>query len=99
MPIISGKVFSPMRSFDPEDGIRVRAPLGSGPGWWAGAPCATFDAASNTFFLVYRLRQPRELGRGVECRIAASDNGVAFSDIWALPKTNISALSIERTCL
>ena len=99
MPNHIGKAFSPMSSFDPGDGILVRAPLGRGQGWWAGAPCATFDAASNTFFLVYRLRQPRELGRGVECRIAASDNGVAFTDIWALPKTNLSALSIERTCL
>ena len=94
-----GKAFSQMPAFDPGGGILVRAPLGAGAGWWAGAPCATFDAASNTFFLVYRLRQPRELGRGVECRIAASDNGIAFTDIWALPKTNLSALSIERTCL
>jgi hypothetical protein len=85
--------------FDPAGGTVVRAPLGSGPGWWAGAPCATFDSVTNNFYLVYRLRQPRELGRGVECRIAASDNGISFTDIWALPKTNLSALSIERTCL
>ncbi len=94
-----GKEFSQLPLFDPAGGTVIRAPLGSGPGWWAGAPCASFDATSNTFFLVYRLRQPRELGRGVECRIAASDNGIAFSDIWALPKTNLGALSIERTCL
>ncbi len=94
-----GKAFSQLPLFDPGDGALVRAPLGAGAGWWAGAPCATFDAASNTFFLTYRMRQPRELGRGVECRIAASDNGIAFTDIWALPKTNLSALSIERTCL
>ena len=99
MPNNIGKVFSPIPVFDPADGILVRAPLGSGAGWWAGAPCATFDAVSNTFFLVYRQRQPRALGRGVECRIAASDNGIAFTDIWALPKTNLGALSIERTCL
>jgi len=99
MPNNIGKSFSVMPAFDPGDGILVRAPLGSGQGWWAGAPCATFDSVSNTFFLTYRLRQPRELGRGVECRIAASDNGIAFTDIWALPKTNLSALSIERTCL
>src|SRR5579884_534090 len=99
MPINMGKAFSVVPAFHPDSGVLVRAPLGSGPGWWAGAPCATFDAVTNTFFLVYRLRQPRELGRGVECRIAASDNGVAFTDIFALPKTNFDALSIERTCL
>jgi hypothetical protein len=99
MPHNIGKTFSPLPAFDPNGGVVVRAPLGSGPGWWAGAPCATFDTTSNTFFLVYRLRQPRELGRGVECRIAASDNGVSFTDIWALPKTSLGALSIERTSL
>lgn len=99
MPTNMGKTFSPIPAFDPASGNLVRAPLGSGPGWWAGAPSATFDPATNTFYLVYRLRQPRELGRGVECRIAASDNGIAFTDIWALPKTSLSALSIERSCL
>lgn len=99
MSVHTGKVFGVVPLFAPNEGIPVRAPLGTGPGWWAGAPCATFDAATNTFYLVYRLRQPRELGRGVECRIAASDNGIAFTDIWALPKTNLGALSIERTCL
>ncbi|HLJ56399.1 MAG TPA: hypothetical protein VKT77_15275 [Chthonomonadaceae bacterium] len=99
MARIVGKAFGAAPVFAPREGTLVRAPLGAGPGWWAGAPCATFDAATNTFYLVYRLRQPRELGRGVECRIAASDNGIAFTDIWALPKTSLSALSIERTCL
>lgn len=94
-----GKAFSIVPLFDPAKGNLVRAPLGNGPGWWAGAPCATFDPMTNTFYLVYRLRQPRELGRGVECRIAASDNGISFTDIWAVPKTSLSSLSIERACL
>jgi hypothetical protein len=63
----------------------ARAPLDDGPGWWAGAPTATFD--------------PREQGRGIECRIAASENGVVFHDIWALPKGTLRALSIERSAL
>lgn len=94
-----GKSFSPIPLFDPTKGNLVREPTGIGAGWWAGAPCATFDPIANTFFLVYRLRQPRELGRGVECRIAVSENGIAFKDIWALPKTSLSALSIDRACL
>lgn len=94
-----GKTFGAVPLFDPRDGLLVRAPLEERAGWWAGAPGAAFDDASNTFFLVYRQRQPRELGRGVECRIAASDNGVTFKDIWALPKTSLGALSLERCSL
>jgi len=95
----SGKTFGPIPLFDPGAGNLVRAPMGEGPGWWAGAPGASFDPVSNTFYLVYRQRQPRNLGRGVECRIAASDNGIAFTDIWALPKTSLDALSLERCSL
>lgn len=94
-----GKSFGIVPLFDPETGMLVRSPLSDGPGWWAGAPTAMFDVQTNTFFLVYRQRQPRDLGRGTECRIAASDNGVTFKDIWALPKTSLHALSIERSCL
>ena len=94
-----GKTFGFLPLFDPSEGLTVRAPLGDGPGWRAGAPCATFDPISNAFYLVYRQRQPQELGRGVECRIAASDNGVNFNDIWALPKSSLGALSLERAAL
>ena len=94
-----GKTFGYLPLFEPSEGLLVRAPQNEGAGWWAGAPCATFDAVTNTFFLVYRLRQPREQGRGVECRIAASDNGISFTDIWALPKSSLSALSLERAAL
>ena len=95
----TGKVFSPVPLFDPAEGIAVRFPLNHEPGWWAGAPTATYDVTSNTFYLVYRLRQPRDQGRGIECRIAASDNGIAFTDIWALPKASLNALSLERASL
>ena len=94
-----GKIFGATPLFDPAAGILVRAPLGEGPGWWAGAPSASFDPVTNAFYLVYRLRQPRDLGRGVECRIAYSENGVAFTDIWALPKATLGALSLERAAL
>ena len=94
-----GKTFGYLPLFHPSEGLTVRAPLGEGPGWRVGAPCATFDPITNTFYLVYRHRQPKELGRGVECRIAASDNGVTFNDIWALPKSSLGSLSLERAAL
>lgn len=99
MPNNLGKVYGGVPLFDPAEGMVVRAPLEEGVGWWAGAPGACFDALTNTFYLVYRQRQPRELGRGIECRIAASDNGIAFRDIWALPKMSLDALSLERCAL
>jgi hypothetical protein len=99
MAINAGKAFGIVPLFDPAAGMLVRAPLSDGPGWWAGAPGASYDAQTGTFYLVYRLRQPRELGRGMECRIAASDNGISFQDIWALPKSSLDALSVERCCL
>ena len=94
-----GKAFGTVPLFNPAEGLPVRAPLGEGAGWWAGAPSATFDPDTSTFYLVYRLRLPRELGRGYECRIAASYDGVAFTDIWALPKSSLDALSLERASL
>jgi len=94
-----GKSYGDTPLFDAAEGTVVRSPLQSARGWWAGAPTANFDSATNSFYLVYRYRQPRELGRGVECRIAASDNGITFNDIWALPKTSFDALSIERCAL
>lgn len=94
-----GKSFGAAPLFDPAEGTPIRTPTQPGTGWWAGAPGANYDPSSNTFYLVYRQRQPRELGRGVECRIAASDNGVVFTDIWALPKTSFDALSLERCSL
>lgn len=94
-----GKAFGVVPLFDPAEGMLVRSPLGNGPGWWAGAPSATFDPTSNTFYLAYRLRQPHEQERGVECRIASSVNGIGFTDIWALPKGSLDVVSLGRASL
>ena len=45
--------------FDPEEGIVVREPLGSGDGWWAGAPGVFYDSRQRRFYLTYRYRRPR----------------------------------------
>lgn len=85
--------------FDPSDGVTVREPLGEGRGWWAGAPSAMYDSASDQFFIYYRMRKPRDLGRGVDCRIAASADGIHFEDIWSATKQQIDTQSIEKACL
>lgn len=93
------KYFGMPRPFDPEEGVVVREPLGEGKGWWAGAPTAIYDDETSKFYLYYRLRKPRELGRGVECRIAHSEDGLHFEDIWAATKEQINTPSVEKSCL
>jgi len=85
--------------FDPETGLTVRGPLGEGPGWWAGAPTALYDPATADFYVYYRLRKPRELGRGVECRIARGRDGVHFEDLWRATKDQIDTQSMEKSCI
>jgi len=85
--------------FDPAEGQTVREPLGSGPGWWAGAPSALYDGETKTFYLYYRLRKPRELGRGVNCRVAASQDGFSFEDIWQADKEALDSPSVEKSCI
>jgi len=85
--------------FDPETGTTVREPLSEGPGWWAGAPTALYDDATGHFYIYYRLRKPRELGRGVECRLARSSDGLHFEDIWQATKADLDTQSMEKSCI
>jgi len=95
----AAKYLAQIPLFGPEDGVTVRAPLDSGPGWWAGAPGALYDEQSGRFYLYYRVRKPRELGRGVGCRIAASDDGIVFDDIWQIGKEDLDSPSVEKSCI
>jgi len=85
--------------FDPEEGFTVVAPLDRGPGWWAGAPNVIFDDERGRFFLSYRFRKPRELGRGVKTCISESSDGKNFSTIWEATKDDLGSPSLERCCL
>ena len=85
--------------FDPLGGERVIAPPGAGPGYWAGAPSVLFDAESQWFYLYYRLRVPRDLGRGIECHIAHSRDGRRFEPVWASHKRAFPTDSMERAAL
>lgn len=87
------------RLFDPTNGLVVRSAPGSGRGYWAGACSAFLDDETGRFYLYYRLRKPRELGRGYECRIAESNDGVTFTDIWRATKEQFETSSVERACL
>lgn len=85
--------------FDPAKGTTVRAPLGAGPGFWAGAPGVIFDDEAGKFYLCYRLRRPLKEGRGFECRVAESEDGFNFRDIWTGTKEQFNSPSIERSAL
>lgn len=100
MPTTTGlKRFGLPVLFDPAEGVTVREPLGEGPGWWAGAPSAIYDDETSKFYLYYRYRKPREFGRGVECRIAESDDGLQFEDITRITQQQLDSPSVEKACL
>ncbi|HJN14791.1 MAG TPA: hypothetical protein QGH10_04845, partial [Armatimonadota bacterium] len=81
--------------FDPKVGVTVVEALGTGDGHWAGAPVVQYDAKDGRFLLAYRIRQPRPI-RGGESRIAASDDGITFTDIWAMQRDDLDSQSIEK---
>ena len=85
--------------FDPAVGTTIVEPERPGKGWWVGAPSILYDAGTGVRWLYYRVRKPRELGRGVECRIARSRDGVHFRTAWRASKDQFSSPSIERGCL
>lgn len=83
-------------SFDPDKGVTAIEPLGSGTGWWAGAPSAVWTG--ERFYLSYRLRRPQP-ERGGETRIAVSTDGEHFESIWSAQKEDFNTASIERSAL
>jgi len=93
------KWFGALPLLDPKSGTVVREAPGSGPGCWAGACSALYDDEIGKFYLYYRLRKPRNLGRGYECRIAESSDGIQFTDIWSAAKERFDSPSIERSCI
>jgi hypothetical protein len=85
--------------FDPRAGQTVMEPLQAGAGWWAGASSAVWHDADRCFYMYYRLRRPRELGRGADCRVARSADGVHFEDIWRATKEDFGSESVEKASL
>jgi len=95
------KALGILQSINPEEGQTILEPLGSGPGYWVGAPSVIYDEESKYFYLYYRLRRPRgeEPDRGYECQIARSKDGRNFSPIWRAEKRQFQSLSVERAAL
>lgn len=75
----------------------VVAPVGSGPGAWAGAPSALLH--DGVFYLAYRLRRPIGHGRGFANIVARSRDGVRFETVATLVKEAFGAESLERPAI
>ena len=89
--------------FDPERGVTIASPQGSGAGHWAGAPSAL--VSDGVVYLAYRLRAPAP-ERGHHLVVARSRifgrpvrDGVRFAAPVVIPKEEFGALSIERCAL
>ena len=93
------KLINPLPLFDPHMGETLVEPLGRGPGWWAGAPSVLYDHRENVFYLYYRLRKPRGMGRGFRCIIAKSRDGRRFEPVWEASREDFDSPSIERGTL
>src|SRR3984885_6853787 len=76
--------------------VAVQAP-GTGPGYWAGAPCAV--AGDGEIFLAYRLRRPVGRGRGYAVVIARSADGESFETLLTIGKEDLACESLERPAL
>ena len=94
-----------IKLFDPKDSIPVASPPGKGPGYWAGATSVLYDKEIGKFYLYYRLRRPRlvengkEIGRGYECIIAESTDGIDFKTLWKADKSSFGGISLEKASL
>jgi hypothetical protein len=81
----------------PEHGAVAVRPPGTGPGYWAGAPCAV--AGDGQIFLAYRLRRPVGQGRGYAITVARSADGVSFETLLSIGKDELNTESLERPAL
>jgi hypothetical protein len=85
----------------PERGaVAVQAP-GTGPGYWAGAPCAV--PGEGEIFLAYRLRRPagfgQRRGRGYAVAVTRSADGERFETLLSIGKHELATESLERPAL
>jgi hypothetical protein len=82
----------------PDNATLVVAAPGEGPGYWAGGPSAVLGE-DGTYWLAYRLRRPRGVGRGYANVIARSSDGVSFETVTVLEREAFDCDSLERPSL
>lgn len=91
-------VFKSAQLFDLADSKVVIEPTGNEKGYWVGASGLAYDDESKTYFLVYRVREPRPVRGGI-CRIAESKDGIHFTTILEIKKEELASDSIEKSAI
>jgi hypothetical protein len=75
--------------------VAVPAP-GTGPGYWAGAPCAVLDGDGG-YIVAYRVRNGHDGNDGTV--VAYSPDGERFSTLATLDESRFGATAVERPAL
>ncbi len=80
-------------------------PEAPGSGYWAGAPSVLWDEDERCWWLTYRRRRPRGVNpdgrgdRGYVGRVARSDDGLRFADVWEVVQGVWGTASMEKFSL
>ena len=100
--MIHRKILPDLSNLDWSRAQVVVEPEGYRPGFWVGAADVINDPRDGCFYLYYRIRRPIDpadpLQRGSRCRIARSEDGVHFEDVWELNASELDTVSIEKGC-
>ena len=91
-------IFEIVPLFDPDESKVIIEPTGQEKGYWVGACGAAYDPETETYFLSYRVREPRPVRGGI-CRIAEGKDGENFKTIWSTTKEALESDSIEKSSL
>lgn len=102
MTTATTRIDMPLGHLDPLDSTVVLSPEAFEPGYWIGCASVLHEPARNRFVMTYRQRRPRGHAggdRGYRCAVAVSEDGVAFTDVWSVHKTELASPSMERFSL
>lgn len=96
------RISTPLPSFDPARAEVVMLPEAPEAGYWTGCPGVLYEPERGRWLMTYRRRRPRGHPggeRGWRCAVAASDDGVDFTDVWAVESRQLGTDSMERFSL
>jgi hypothetical protein len=102
MSTTRARIASPLDRLDPTDSTVVLTPESDEPGFWVGCAAVLHEPEKGRFVLTYRRRRPRghsDGDRGYRCAVATSEDGVHFTDVWSVDKSELGSPSMERFSL
>jgi hypothetical protein len=102
MATSSARIDSPLHAVDFTDSTVVLTPESDEPGYWVGCAGVLHEPQRGRFVMTYRRRRPRGHAsgdRGHRCVVATSEDGVHFTDVWSVDKSELGSPSMERFSL